>query len=51
MPTLPRGARVKLSVAEIDLLAAEAKFGFVELLPADSADTALGEDEEVAGGG
>jgi exoribonuclease-2 len=50
MPTLERGARVRLSVAEIDLLAAEAKIGFIELLGADSVDAALGTDGTEEGG-
>jgi exoribonuclease-2 len=39
MPTLTRGARVRLAVGEIDLLAAEAQFGFVEMveIPAEEA--------------
>ncbi len=47
LPTLPRGARVRLAVSGIDLLAAEGTFGFLELLAADSPDAAL--TEEVAG--
>jgi exoribonuclease-2 len=50
MPTLDRGARVRLSVSDIDLLAAEAKIVFIELLGADSADAAL-EVTEVEEGG
>jgi exoribonuclease-2 len=39
MPTLTRGARVRLGVGAIDLLAAEAQFGFVEMveIPAEEA--------------
>jgi len=51
MPTLARGARVRLSIAAIDLLAAEAQIGFIELLPVEGADAALGGDEEGEGGG
>ena len=53
MPTLERGAHVRLAVGAIDLLAAEAKLDFVELVelpPADNADAALDEDGEAAGG-
>jgi exoribonuclease-2 len=41
MPTLERGTHVRLAVSEIDLLAAEAKVSFVELLPAAGADAAI----------
>jgi exoribonuclease-2 len=54
MPTLERGARVRLRIDAIDLLAAEAQVSFVdrvELPGTDSADTALDEAEGVAGGG
>jgi exoribonuclease-2 len=50
MPTLDRGARVRLSVSDIDLLAAEARIGFIELLGADSADAALEAAEAEEGG-
>lgn len=50
MPTLERGARVRLAVSDIDLLAAEAKAVFVELLPIDSPDAALGDDGAEEGG-
>jgi exoribonuclease II len=46
LPTLERGTRVRLSVGEIDLLAAEAKVAFVELielLPVEVVDAALPE--------
>ena len=51
MPTLERGARVRLAVAGIELLAAEAQVSFVELLPNVDADTEIGdtEEEEAAG--
>ena len=51
MPTLERGARVRLSVDAIDLLAAEGAFGFVELLAADAPDAALGESGTEEGEG
>ncbi len=50
LPTLERGARVKLAVSAIDLLAAEASMGFIELLGADSPDAALATEEEATGG-
>jgi exoribonuclease-2 len=50
LPTLERGARIRLAVSGIDLLAAEATLGFIELLGADSPDTALAAEEEAAGG-
>lgn len=50
LPTLERGVCVKLAVSHIDLLAAEASLGFVELLGADSPDAALATEEEAAGG-
>jgi exoribonuclease-2 len=50
LPTLARGARVRLSIADIDLLDAEAKPVFIELLAADSADAALDEEGERPGG-
>jgi len=54
MPTLERGARVKLAIADIDLLAAEARVAFVEmveLLPAASADAAIDENGTGEGAG
>ncbi len=50
LPTLERGARVRLAVSAIDLLAAEASLGFIELLPVDRPDAALAEGEETPGG-
>jgi len=53
MPTLERGARVRLAVSAIDLLAAEGQFAFVELidlLPEAAPDAALDEGEAAAGG-
>jgi exoribonuclease-2 len=51
MPTLERGTRVKLAIADIDLMAAEAQATFIELQPATTADAAIGdtEEEEAAG--
>jgi exoribonuclease-2 len=51
MPTLARGARIRLVVSAIDLMAAEAQATFIELLPVASADAAIDEagTEEVAG--
>jgi exoribonuclease-2 len=43
LPTLERGTHVRLSIAAIDLLAAEAKVGFIELLPVEGVDAALPE--------
>ncbi len=60
MPTLERGARVKLAVSEIDLLEGEAKAAFVELvemvemdeLPVEDApESALDTEEAPEGGG
>ncbi|MEW6165873.1 MAG: RNB domain-containing ribonuclease [Pseudomonadota bacterium] len=51
MPTLERGARVRLAISAIDLLAAEGQAGFIELLGADSADAALDEDGAEGAGG
>jgi len=48
VPSLPasqRGARVKLAVEHIDLLAAEMRARFVELLAVEPSDAALGDDE------
>ncbi len=53
MPTLERGARVRLAISDIDLMAAEAKANFVEMveLPAVAApDAALAEGGEDEGG-
>jgi exoribonuclease II len=51
MPTLERGARVKLAIAGIDLMAAEAQATFVELLPVASADAGIDETGEEEGAG
>jgi exoribonuclease-2 len=45
LPALDRGVRVRLNVEEIDLLDAECRARYVELLPADASDDAFGEDE------
>jgi hypothetical protein len=54
MPTLERGARVRLAIAEIDLMAAEAKANFVEMVELPAAETAdaafTDAGEEEAGG-
>jgi exoribonuclease-2 len=54
MPTLERGAAVRLAVSAIDLLAAEAKVAFVELIElpgTDSADAGLDDSGVAADGG
>ena len=54
MPTLERGACVRLAVSDIDLLAAEAKVSFVEMVelpPAGGADAAIADGEPEEGGG
>ncbi len=45
LPALDRGQRVRLAVESIDLLAAEARVRYVELLAADASDEALGDEE------
>ncbi|MGE5468887.1 MAG: RNB domain-containing ribonuclease, partial [Ignavibacteria bacterium] len=45
LPALDRGARVKLAVEQIDLMEAEARARYVELLGADGSDAALGDEE------
>jgi hypothetical protein len=45
LPALDRGVRVRLGVEEIDLLDAECRARYVELLPAEASDDAFGEDE------
>ncbi len=50
MPTLERGARVRLAISGIDLLAAEAQAGFLELLPAID-EGALDETDTEEGAG
>jgi exoribonuclease-2 len=46
LPTLDRGARVALSVERTDLLTMECAARYLELLPVDGADSALGEDDD-----
>jgi exoribonuclease-2 len=56
MPTLERGQRVRLAIAEIDLLAAEARATFIELIEslelpgADGPDAGLGDSGAEADG-
>jgi exoribonuclease-2 len=45
LPALDRGVRVRLEIEEIDLLDAECRARYVELLPAETSDAAFGEDE------
>jgi exoribonuclease-2 len=45
LPALDRGVRVRLAIEEIDLLDAECRARYVELLPAEASDAAFGEDE------
>ncbi|HEX8962209.1 MAG TPA: RNB domain-containing ribonuclease [Rhodocyclaceae bacterium] len=45
LPALDRGARVKLAVEHIDLLEAEARARYVELLGTEGSDAALGDEE------
>jgi exoribonuclease-2 len=45
LPALDRGARVKLAIEKIDLLEAEARARYVELLGAVGSDAALGDEE------
>jgi exoribonuclease-2 len=51
MPTLERGARVRLTVSAIDLMAAEAQATFIELLGTDGADAETGDIEEEGAAG
>ncbi len=51
MPTLERGARVRLALSAIDLLAAEAQATFIELLPVTSVDAAIDETGAEEGAG
>ena len=51
MPTLERGARVRLAVSDIDLLAAEAHVAFIELLPVTRPDAAIDETGPEDGAG
>ncbi|MDO8932246.1 MAG: RNB domain-containing ribonuclease [Rhodocyclaceae bacterium] len=45
LPALDRGVRVQLAIEAIDLLEAEARARYVELLAAEPSASALGEDE------
>jgi exoribonuclease II len=45
LPALDRGVRVRLNVEEIDLLDAECRARYVELLATEASDDAFGEDE------
>jgi exoribonuclease-2 len=45
LPALDRGVGVRLNVDDIDLLDAECRARYVELLPANASDDAFGEDE------
>jgi exoribonuclease-2 len=49
LPALDRGMRVRLTIEEIDLLDAECRVRYLELLPADTSDEALADEAE--GGG
>jgi exoribonuclease-2 len=51
MPTLERGARVRLAVSAIDLMAAEAQATFIELLPVATADVAIDDTGTEEGAG
>jgi exoribonuclease-2 len=51
MPTLERGARVRLAVSAIDMMAAEAQVTFIELLPIASVDAAIDETGTEEGAG
>jgi exoribonuclease-2 len=45
LPALDRGARVRLVIEEVDLLAAECRARYVELLPLEASDDAFGDEE------
>jgi exoribonuclease II len=45
LPALDRGVRVKLAIEDIDLLDAECRARYLELLPVEASDDAFGEDE------
>jgi exoribonuclease-2 len=45
VPALDRGVRVRLNIEEIDLLDAECRARYVELLPVEGSDAAFGDDE------
>ncbi|MBL8488605.1 MAG: RNB domain-containing ribonuclease [Rhodocyclaceae bacterium] len=44
LPVSERGARIRLAIDAVDLLAAEARARFLELLPPDGPDGALGDE-------
>ena len=46
LPALDRGVRVALAVERIDLLTMECAARYVELLPLDAADDAIGDDDD-----
>ena len=45
LPTLERGARIGLAIEEIDLLEAEGRARYVELLPLEGSDEAFGDED------
>jgi len=45
LPALDRGARVRLAIEDIDLLAAECRARYVELLADEGSDEAFGDDD------
>jgi exoribonuclease-2 len=49
LPALDRGVRVRLAIEDIDLLDAECRARYVELLPADASDEAFGDEVEDQG--
>ena len=46
LPALDRGTRVRLVIERIDLLAAECNARYLELLPLEDANSALGDDDD-----
>jgi exoribonuclease-2 len=50
LPALDRGERVRLAIEDIDLLDAECRARYVELLGSDTVDAALAEDGDEEGG-
>jgi exoribonuclease II len=45
LPALDRGVRVRLAIDDVDLLAAECRARYVELLPLEASDDAFGDEE------
>jgi exoribonuclease II len=45
LPPLDRGARVRLAIEDVDLLAAECRARYAELLPVAASDDAFGDEE------